>query len=118
MSTMNQKTELCLRVEESLADVLDGSAAPALFEHIADCDDCRDLRHDAERAAVVVRNASADFRTPSGFAESLVAKIDAARPAGPAGAPSVAQVGSVKSDGVSMRGASVSGEVVSEAPVE
>jgi hypothetical protein len=80
MSTMNEKTSLCLKVEESLADVLDGSADAALYEHIADCDDCRDLRHDGERAAEVVKHAGADFRAPPGFAESLVAKIDAARP--------------------------------------
>jgi len=83
MSTMSDKNPLCAQVEDNLVDVLEGSADPGLYEHIADCDDCRDLRHDAERAAGVVKGASADFRTPAGFADSLLAKIDAARPNGP-----------------------------------
>src|SRR5690349_10403786 len=83
MSTMSDKNGLCLQVEESLAEVLEGSADSALYEHIADCDACRDLRHDAERAMEVVKRAAADFREPAGFADSLVAKIDAARPNGP-----------------------------------
>ncbi|MEZ4299530.1 MAG: VIT domain-containing protein, partial [Polyangiaceae bacterium] len=85
MSTMSEKTGLCLRVEESLGDVLDGSADAALYEHIADCDECRDLRYDAERAGEVVKHAGADFRAPVGFADSLLARIDAARPDGPTG---------------------------------
>ena len=111
MSTINDKTGLCLQVEENLADVLDGSADAALYEHIADCDDCRDLKYDAERAAGVAKSAGADFRAPAGFVDSLLAKLDAARPDGPnpasatsigrgaARSASLAAVGSVKSDG-------------------
>lgn len=86
MSTISEKTGLCLQVEESLAEVVDGSADAALYEHIADCDACRDLRHDAERAAEVVKHASADFRAPAGFVDSLLARVDAARPNGPSSA--------------------------------
>lgn len=96
MSTMSEKTGLCLQLEESLADVLEGSAEAALYEHIADCDACRDLRYDAERAAEVVKHASADFRAPAGFADSLLAKIDAARPNGPGSAGSTAGGGSAR----------------------
>ena len=107
MSTMNEKTALCLQVEECLADVLDGSADAALYEHIADCDGCRDLRHDAERAAEVVKHAAADFRTPPGFAGSLLAKIDAARPDGPvASGGAVAAAGSVKASATAAGAAS------------
>ncbi|MFO0590880.1 MAG: VIT domain-containing protein [Polyangiaceae bacterium] len=114
MSTINDKTGLCLQVEENLADVLDGSADAALFEHIADCDACRDLRYDAERAAGVAKSAGADFRAPAGFADSLLAKLDAARPDGPSPAAatslgrgtarpaSLAAVGSVKADGAKL----------------
>jgi len=98
MSTMIEKTGMCLQVEDDLVGVLDGSADAALYEHIADCDVCRDLRHDAEHAAEAVKLASADFRTPAGFAESLLAKIDAARPNGPTGPTSVVAAGSVKAD--------------------
>lgn len=103
MSTISERSGRCLQVEESLAEVLDGSAEPVLYEHIADCDQCRDLRYDAGRAVEVVKHASADFRAPSGFAESLVARIDAARPGGPSPAASsgpatiVATSGAVKS---------------------
>ncbi len=93
MSTISDKTGLCLQVEDHLADVLDGSADAALYEHIADCDACRDLRYDAERAAGVVKSASADFRAPAGFAESLLAKLDAARPDGPNASAAPATVG-------------------------
>ena len=93
MSTISDKTGLCLQVEDNLADVLDGSADAALYEHIADCDTCRDLRYDAERAAGVVKSASADFRAPAGFADSLLAKLDAARPDGPNASAAPATVG-------------------------
>ncbi len=63
--------------------MLEGSADPSLYEHIVDCDHCRDLKHEAARAAEVVKNAAADFRAPPSFAESIVAKINAARPNGP-----------------------------------
>ncbi len=93
MSTISDKTGLCLQVEDNLADVLDGSADAALYEHIADCDACRDLRYDAERAAGVVKSASADFRAPAGFADSLLARLDAARPDGPSTSAAPATTG-------------------------
>ncbi|WP_437975029.1 VIT domain-containing protein [Sorangium sp. So ce295] len=71
---------LCGEVEEQLAEVLDGTARPALYEHIAGCDACRDLRHDAARAAEVVAAAGADFRPADGFADALLRRIEAARP--------------------------------------
>ena len=48
MST--QTSGLCLEVEESLSDILEGTAAARLYDHIAECDACRDKRHDAELA--------------------------------------------------------------------
>ncbi|WP_437991114.1 VIT domain-containing protein [Sorangium sp. So ce145] len=71
---------LCGEVEEQLAEVLDGTARPALYEHIAGCDACRDLRHDAARAAEVAAAAGADFRPADGFADALLRRIEAARP--------------------------------------
>ncbi|WP_437895920.1 VIT domain-containing protein [Sorangium sp. So ce124] len=71
---------LCGEVEEQLAEVLDGTARPALYEHIAGCDACRDLRHDAARAAEVAAAAGADFRPADGFTEALLRRIEAARP--------------------------------------
>ncbi|WP_437527667.1 VIT domain-containing protein [Sorangium sp. So ce726] len=71
---------LCGEVEEQLAEVLDGTARPALYEHIAGCDACRDLRHDAARAAEIAAAAGADFRPADGFADALLRRLEAARP--------------------------------------
>ncbi|WP_438025024.1 VIT domain-containing protein [Sorangium sp. So ce233] len=71
---------LCGEVEEQLAEVIDGTARPSLYEHIAGCDVCRDLRHDAARAAEVAAAAGADFRPADDFAEALLRRIEAARP--------------------------------------
>jgi hypothetical protein len=78
----NYPTDLCAEVVDSLASVLDGSAAPRLIEHIADCDHCRDLRHDATATAERVAHAGADFRAPADFADRLIAKLNEARPDG------------------------------------
>jgi tetratricopeptide (TPR) repeat protein len=58
------ENEICERVRESLSDVLDGSAPDELFDHIAECDACRDLRHDAERAVHETRRAGEAYRLP------------------------------------------------------
>jgi ferric-dicitrate binding protein FerR (iron transport regulator) len=78
---------LCQEVEERLSEVLDGSAPATLFEHIAECDTCRDRRHEATRAAEVAAVAGADFRPAADFAEQILARVQAARPGAPA-APS------------------------------
>lgn len=51
----------CLEVQERLSEVLDGEAPGSLYDHIADCDACRDLRYEAELAAAKIANAAADF---------------------------------------------------------
>ncbi|WP_437732845.1 VIT domain-containing protein [Sorangium sp. So ce1335] len=71
---------LCGEVEEQLAEVVEGTARPSLYEHIAGCDACRDLRHDAARAAEAAAAAGADFRPADDFAEALLRRIEAARP--------------------------------------
>ncbi|MCC6558518.1 MAG: FecR domain-containing protein, partial [Polyangiaceae bacterium] len=71
---------LCGEVEDQLSQVLDGTAAAVLYDHIADCDACRDLRHEAAQAAEAVAGSGADFRAPADFADGLLARIDAARP--------------------------------------
>ncbi len=71
---------LCEEVSEDLARVLDGTAPTELYDHLADCDGCRDLRHDAERAASFVRASAADYRPPSDLAERALAAIDARPP--------------------------------------
>ncbi len=51
---MSGTNELCLQVDDALAEVLDGTAPALLFDHIAECDECRDKKHDAVRAAELV----------------------------------------------------------------
>ncbi|WP_437754651.1 VIT domain-containing protein [Sorangium sp. So ce1389] len=88
-ATGTDSAGLCGEVEEQLAEVLDGTARPALYEHIAGCDACRDRRHDAARAAEVAAAASADFRPADDFAEALLRRLEAARPSGGASSAAV-----------------------------
>ncbi|MDI1482600.1 VIT domain-containing protein [Polyangium sp. y55x31] len=76
---------LCREVEERIAEVLDGSAPKELFEHIADCDACRDLKYDAERAAEFVGHAGGDFRADAGFMDKVLARLDVENLKPPAG---------------------------------
>ncbi len=73
----------CREVEEAIAEVVAGTAPSALYDHIAECDACRDRRFDAERAGDLVKGAGADFREPEGFAAKLVAGVLDARKDGP-----------------------------------
>jgi len=77
---------LCREVEERIAEVLDGSASKELYDHIADCDACRDMRHDAEHAVDLVAHAGADFRAGDGFTDKLLARLDVDNLKAPAGA--------------------------------
>ncbi len=69
--------ELCSQVSENIASVLEGDASDELYAHIADCSDCRDLKHDAELAAKKVGAASADFVMPRDMEERVIRKIEA-----------------------------------------
>ncbi|AKT36136.1 VIT domain-containing protein [Chondromyces crocatus] len=69
----------CDELSERLAEVLDGTAEAALFEHLDGCDACRDLKHEATRAAEAVASAGADFRPAEGFVDDLVGRLLAAR---------------------------------------
>ncbi|WP_437277567.1 VIT domain-containing protein [Sorangium sp. So ce375] len=100
---------LCGEVEEQLAEVLDGTARPALYEHIAGCDACRDLRHDAARAAEVTAAAGADFRPADGFAEALLRRIEAARASEGATSGAVLKAAAEEQDGAAGARSSVSG---------
>ena len=62
----------CGRITDEMASVLDGSAPPDLLEHVADCDTCRDARHDAERAELLMTEAGNDFQLPPGLTQRLL----------------------------------------------
>ena len=72
---------LCNEVIDNMADVLDGSADQRLLDHIADCDVCRDARHDAERARLLVEKAGADFVIPADLEARLSAALEKQKPA-------------------------------------
>jgi hypothetical protein len=73
-------TGLCQEVEESLTSLLDGSASARLFDHVAECDACRDLKHEAGVVMGRVRDAGADFHPAADFLDTLLGKLEAARP--------------------------------------
>ena len=79
--------ELCAEVTEHMADVLDGSADRRLLDHIAECDSCRDARHDAERARALVERAGADFVAPADLEARLAAALERRKPAPAPAAP-------------------------------
>lgn len=66
---------LCQRVEDEIASILAGNAEPALFDHIAVCDRCRDFRHDATMVAQAVASAGADYVHPTDFEQQLIEKL-------------------------------------------
>lgn len=69
--------DACLRVDDAMTDVLEGTAPEALYEHIAECDRCRDARHDAENAAEIVADSGIDYVHPNDFDERVERALDA-----------------------------------------
>src|SRR5688572_16449084 len=78
------KTDLCSEIEDHLSEILDGQAPEALIDHLADCDHCRDLRHDAERARELAGAAGADYVVPADFEDRVLAALDGAQESAPA----------------------------------
>jgi tetratricopeptide (TPR) repeat protein len=87
----NDTRTLCDEVNEELARILDGTAAPELHDHIADCDACRDLRHEASRVVPWVAGAGGDFQAIAGLDVRLLAALDARAGAPEGGGDSSAQ---------------------------
>ncbi|MFO0608443.1 MAG: FecR domain-containing protein [Polyangiales bacterium] len=74
----------CDRFRDDLAGWIEGDVSPEAAAHLAGCDACRDLRHEAGRVARGVPRAGADYVAPD--PEALVARVLAALPvAAPAG---------------------------------
>jgi len=70
----------CAKVRENIERVLDGELGELhdeLAAHLLECDECRDFRHDVERAAEAVRAAGADYEEPSDLLERVLARVDA-----------------------------------------
>lgn len=80
----------CRRSDEHLSCLLDGCASDELSAHVAECDACRDARHDAECAARDVSAAGRDFEVPPELAENLARSVPATKTAAPAATRAVA----------------------------
>ena len=66
----------CVRVDDAMTDVLEGTAPEALYDHIAECDRCRDARHDADDAAEIVADSGIDYVHPEDFDERIERALD------------------------------------------
>jgi len=80
MSEESHRTTTCAEVEERMADLLDGTAPDHLLDHVAECDQCRDARYDAEKHLALVASAGADYAPPSDLETRLMAALDKAGP--------------------------------------
>src|SRR5688572_14727585 len=72
---MSEHDETCRLVDEHMGEVLEGTADAALFQHIADCEVCRDARFDAERSLASLRDAGADYVPPKNLEQRLLAAL-------------------------------------------
>jgi hypothetical protein len=77
MTTRVDNDKTCDDVRDELVAVLEGTASAALHDHIADCDDCRDLRHDAEQAERAAARGGDDYQHPADFEAKLFAALEA-----------------------------------------
>src|SRR5262245_28874322 len=68
----------CQDVRDQLCELADGEpeAIARHAEHLADCDECRDARHDAARLAAVIRAAGDDHVPRQDLAERVLAALD------------------------------------------
>jgi hypothetical protein len=101
-----EQASVCERIDEHMAEVLDGSAPESLFEHLAECDRCRDARHAAESSTQLVRQTAADYVATPKLTERVLAELD--RRAG-----SAAQA----SNGAAPPASAVAAEATREQPV-
>ncbi len=74
----DQPKERCAEIIEHLALIIDGDEATLeqFADHIAECDDCRDLVHDAGLAAEIVGHAGADYQAPEDLEERVITALD------------------------------------------
>ena len=80
---MTERPHDCARFREDLAAWIDGDVSPEAAHHLASCDECRDLRHEARLAARAVRRAADDYvpTDPDALAARVLAALDARGPA-------------------------------------
>jgi len=69
----------CEMFLDDLAAIVDGDETllEKHLDHLADCDACRDARHEASEVAARVADAGADYEHPADMEERVLAAIDA-----------------------------------------
>lgn len=77
MDRTHEEPNDCTALEEELAAAASGDLEGDLAAHLADCDRCRDLVHDARRAIAEVRALSEQWSPGEDLEEQLLAAIDA-----------------------------------------
>lgn len=75
MTDQSRDPGTCSEVEDHLVEILEGSAPEALYDHIAECDACRDLRYEAERLSALIADAGADYAPADDLEEKLIAEL-------------------------------------------
>ncbi len=65
----------CTRIDEDLLGVLDGTAHPDLIAHVAECDACRDARHEAGRIGREIARAGSDYTPLPDVARRIEARL-------------------------------------------
>lgn len=66
-------TPECIRVRDELEALIEDTLSDELRAHVAQCDFCRDLRHETRMAANMLTGAGGDYRHPDGFADRVLA---------------------------------------------
>lgn len=72
---MTDKPE-CLHIRENLDALADDTLSDAMREHVANCDECRDLRHEVRETARLLGGAGGDYKHPEDFAQRVLAAAD------------------------------------------
>ncbi len=85
MTDDTNRDVLCSEVDEHMAEILDGSAADRLYDHLAECDRCRDARHDSEALPAMVADAGADYEMPPDLEARVLAELDRRSPGASSG---------------------------------
>ncbi|HUS67249.1 MAG TPA: VIT domain-containing protein [Kofleriaceae bacterium] len=80
---MTMTITACERFKDDLAAVVDGDQAILALhiDHLSECDECRDVRHDAAEAASGIEEAGSDYAAPADMEERVLRALEAEAPA-------------------------------------
>ncbi|MFO0560030.1 MAG: VIT domain-containing protein [Polyangiales bacterium] len=67
----------CLHIRENLDQLAEDTLSDAMREHVAQCDECRDLRHEVRETARALGAAGGDYKHPEHFADRVMAAAEA-----------------------------------------